>query len=105
MRGSISRLSQKLGCGFILGEDGREACFDLSSLQGVDIRALSVEKTVEYEEHFENERLRAVRVRVMPNALKQIRRWGSEMSRGHRLRWLYEPETPFESSPVVVLPN
>ena len=66
MRGSISRLSQKLGCGFILGQDGREACFDLSSLQGVDIRALSVGKTVEYEEHFENERLRAVRVRVMP---------------------------------------
>ena len=58
MRGSISRLSQKLGCGFILGEDGHEAGFDLSSLQGVDIRALSVGKTVEYEEHFGNERLR-----------------------------------------------
>jgi len=65
MRGSISRLSQKLGCGFILGEEGREACFDLSSLEGVDIRALSVGETVEYEEHFGNERLRAVRVRVM----------------------------------------
>ena len=66
MRGSISRLSQKLGCGFIVGENGREACFDLSSLEGVDIRALSVGETVEYEGHFGNERLRAVRVRVMP---------------------------------------
>ena len=66
MRGSISRLSQKLGCGFILGEDGHEACFDLSSLEGADIRVLSVGKTVEYEEHFGNERLRAARVRVMP---------------------------------------
>ena len=65
MRGSISRLSQKLGCGFIVGENGREAYFDLSSL-GVNIRALSVGETVEYEEHFGNERLRAVRVRVMP---------------------------------------
>ena len=66
MRGSISRLSQKLGSGFILGEDGHEACFDRSSLEGVDIRALSIGKTVEYDEHFGNEWLRAVRVRVMP---------------------------------------
>jgi hypothetical protein len=27
MRGSVTRLNKKLGCGFILGEAGCEACF------------------------------------------------------------------------------
>ncbi len=67
MRGSVTRLNKKLGCGFILGEDGCEASFDLSSLEGMDIRTLSVGKTVEYQEHFGHERLRAARVKVMPN--------------------------------------
>jgi cold shock CspA family protein len=65
MRGSVTRLNKKIGCGFILGEDGFEACFDLSSLEGVDIHALSIGTTVEYEEHCRNERLRAARVRVI----------------------------------------
>jgi hypothetical protein len=43
MRGSITRLNKKLGCGFILAEDGCEAYF-LSSLDGLDIRALLIEK-------------------------------------------------------------
>jgi cold shock CspA family protein len=67
MRGSITRLSKKIGCGFILGEDGCEACFDLSSLEGLDIRALSIGRTVEYQEHFGHERLRAAKVKVMHN--------------------------------------
>jgi hypothetical protein len=36
-------LNKKLGCGSILGEDGREAYFDLSSLEEMDIRTLSIE--------------------------------------------------------------
>jgi cold shock CspA family protein len=68
MRGSITRLNEKIGCGFILGEDGCEAYFDLSSLEGIDIRALSIGKTVEYQEHFGHERLRAAGVKVIPNS-------------------------------------
>ncbi len=64
MRGSITRLNKKLGCGFILGEDGCEAYFDLASLEGTDIRALSIGKAVEYQEHFGHERLRATGVRI-----------------------------------------
>ncbi len=67
MRGSVTRLNEKLGCGFILGQDGSEAYFDLSSLEGMDIRALSIGKAVEYQEHFGHERLRATRVKVIPN--------------------------------------
>ena len=67
MRGSVTRLNEKLGCGFILGKDGCEAYFDLSSLEGMDIGALSIGKAVEYQEHFGDERLRATRVKVLPN--------------------------------------
>ena len=67
MRGSVTRLNEKIGCGFILGEDDCEAYFDLSSLEGIDIRMLSVGKAVEYQEHFGHERLRAAKVKVMPN--------------------------------------
>ncbi len=65
MRGSVTRLNKKIGCGFILGEDGFEAYFDLSSLEGVDIHALSIGTAVEYEEHRGHERLRAGRVKVI----------------------------------------
>lgn len=67
MRGSISRLNKKLGCGFILGEDGCEAYFDLSSLEGMDIQMLSIGKAVEYQEKFGHERLRAAGVKVIPS--------------------------------------
>ncbi len=67
MRGSITGLNKKLGCGFILGEDGCQAYFDLSSLEGTDIRALSIGTAVEYQEHFGHERLRAARVKVITN--------------------------------------
>lgn len=65
MHGSITRLNEKIGCGFILGEDGCELYFDLSSLEGIDIRMLSIGKAVEYQEQRRHERLRAVRVRLM----------------------------------------
>ncbi len=68
MRGSVTRLNKKLGCGFILGEDGCEAYFDLSSLEGMEIRALSMGKAVDYQEHFGDERLRAASVKVLPNS-------------------------------------
>ena len=67
MRGSVTRLNKKIGCGFIRGEDGFEAYFDLSSLEGIDIRVLSIGGAVEYQEHFAHERLRAARVKVVPN--------------------------------------
>ena len=67
MSGSVTRLNKKLGCGFILGEDGCEAYFDLSSLEGIDIRVLSIGRAVEYQERFGHERLRATRVKVIPN--------------------------------------
>ena len=67
MRGSVTRLNKKIGCGFILGEDSFEACFDLSSLEGVDIHALVIGEVVEYQEQFGHERLRAARVRVISN--------------------------------------
>ena len=68
MRGAVTRLNKKLGCRFILGEDGCEAYFDLSSLEGMDIRGLSIGKAVEYQEHFGHERLRAARVKVLPTS-------------------------------------
>jgi cold shock CspA family protein len=68
MRGSIMRLNKKLGCGFIVGEDGYEAYFDHSSLEGTDIRELSIGKTVEHQEHFGHERLRAARVKVISDS-------------------------------------
>lgn len=68
MRGSVTRLNKKLGCGFIRGEDGCEAYFDLSSLEGMDIQVLSIGKSVEYQEHFGQERLRAASVKVLPNS-------------------------------------
>lgn len=67
MRGFITRLNKKIGCGFIVGEDGLAAHFDLSSLEGIDIQGLSIVDAVEYQEHFANERLWAVRVRVISN--------------------------------------
>ena len=67
MRGSITRLNKKIGCGFIRGEDGCEAYFDVSSLEGIDIRGLSIGEAVEYQEHFGRERLRADRVKVISN--------------------------------------
>ncbi len=69
MRGFVTRLNKKIGCGFILSEGGSEAYFDLSSLEGIDIRVLSIGRTVEYQEHFGNERLRATGVRAIPNPL------------------------------------
>jgi cold shock CspA family protein len=73
MRGAVTRLNKKLGCGFILGEDGCEAYFDLFSLEGMDTRALSIGKAVEHQEHFGHERLRARQCQGLTEFPKRIR--------------------------------
>lgn len=67
MRGSIARLNKKIGCGFGPREDGFEAHFDLSSLEGINIRMLSIGEVVEYEEHVGHEQSWAARVRIVSN--------------------------------------
>jgi hypothetical protein len=49
-KGSITQLLRNQRPGYILGEDGSLVAFDESSLQGLDIRELSVGDWVEYEE-------------------------------------------------------
>lgn len=63
MRGSISSLLKKQGCGTILGEDGCELYFDQAGLAGIDPRQLSVGRWVEYREEYTGERMRAVEIR------------------------------------------
>ena len=65
MRGSVIELMNNRGYGCILGEDGCEFYFDENSLDGVDIRALSVGDWVEYQEQFWGARVRAVKVRLV----------------------------------------
>lgn len=73
MRGSITGLNKKIGCGFILGENGCQAYFDLASLGETDIRALSMGTAVEYQDHFAHERLRATGIKVIPNSQSERR--------------------------------
>ena len=49
-RGSITQLLRNQDPGYILGRDGCLVAFDESSLQGLDLRELSVGDWVEYEE-------------------------------------------------------
>ena len=49
-RGSITQLVRNQRPGYILGEDGCFVAFDESSLQGLELRELSVGDWVEYEE-------------------------------------------------------
>jgi cold shock CspA family protein len=65
MRGSITRLLRKQGCGFILGEDGCEVYFDRSALNGSDIAGLSVGQWVEYELQYGFERLRGTNIKIL----------------------------------------
>ena len=65
MRGSITRLLRKRGCGFILGEDGCEVYFDRSALNGSDIAGLSVGQWVEYELQYGLERLRGTNIKIL----------------------------------------
>jgi cold shock CspA family protein len=68
MRGSITGILRKKGCGFILGEDGCEVFFDRSTLGETDIGVLSVGQWVEYEIAYGFERMRAAKVRLLPAA-------------------------------------
>lgn len=65
MRGSITRLLRKQGCGFVLGEDGCEAYFDRSGVNGSEIGGLSVGQWVEYELQYGFERLRATNIKIL----------------------------------------
>ena len=71
MRGSITTLLRKQGCGFILGEDGCEVCFDRSALNGSDIAGLSVGQWVEYELQDRFERLRATNITTLRGGVGQ----------------------------------
>jgi cold shock CspA family protein len=65
MRGSITRLVRKQGCGFILGEDGCEVYFDRSALNGSEIANLSIGQWVQYELQYGFERLRATNIQPL----------------------------------------
>lgn len=73
MRGSVTRLVKGSGYGFILGEDGCEVYFDEMSLDGVDLRSLSVGEWVAYELQFGAERLRARKIKPLsdPSAFRR----------------------------------
>jgi len=59
VRGSVTKFNKRRLSGRILGEDGREVLFDKSSLDGLNIRLLSVGDRVEFEERYEGTVLRA----------------------------------------------
>lgn len=63
MRGSITELVTHRGYGRILGEDGCELYFDETSLEGTDLRSLSIGVWVEYQEQNWGGRIRVVKVR------------------------------------------
>ena len=64
-RGSIAQLLRDQRPGYILGEDGCLVAFDESSLQGVDLRELSIGDWVEYEELDRIEGRRASRIKPL----------------------------------------
>jgi cold shock CspA family protein len=65
MKGSITGLLRKQGCGFILGEDGCEIFFGRSALNGMEFTALSVGQWVDFELQYGFERLRAANIRPL----------------------------------------
>ena len=65
MRGSATELTKKQGYGQFLGEDGSVLYFDDTSLEGLDIRSLSVGAWVEDQEQNWGARLRATRVKPL----------------------------------------
>lgn len=62
-RGSVTKFNKGRLCGRILGEDGREVLFDKASLDGLNTHLLSVGDRVEFQEGYEEEGLRARKVR------------------------------------------
>jgi cold shock CspA family protein len=65
MRGSITGLLRKRGCGFILGEDGCEVYFDRSAVNKSDIARLFVGQWVEYELQYGFERVRGTNIKIL----------------------------------------
>ncbi len=64
-RGSITQLVRNRRPGYILGEDGCLVAFDESSLQGLDLRELSIGDWVEYEELDPTKGRRASRIKPL----------------------------------------
>jgi hypothetical protein len=64
-KGSSAQLLRSQRPGYILGEDGSLVAFDESSLQGLDIRELSVGDWVEYEELDPMQGRRASRIKPL----------------------------------------
>ena len=64
-RGSIKQLLRNQRPGYILAEDGCLVAFDESSLQGLDLRELTVGDWVEYEELDPIEGRRASRIKPL----------------------------------------
>ena len=75
MRGSVTDLMKDRGYGLILGEDGCVVYFDENSLDGVDIRALSVRDWVEYQEQYLGAHVRAVKVRPILGPRTSVANW------------------------------
>lgn len=63
MRGSITELVTHRGYGRILSEDGCELYFDEASLEGTDMRSLSIGVWVQYQEQNWGRGIRVVKVR------------------------------------------
>jgi hypothetical protein len=66
MCGSITELVTHAGYGRLLGEDGCELYFDETSLDGMDMRSVSIGDWVEYQEQNCGGRIRVLKVRPIP---------------------------------------
>lgn len=68
MRGSITRVSRKNGCGCILAEDGKEVYFERSEAGSNAVAELRVGHWVEFELQYGFERPRAVNIKQLRRA-------------------------------------
>lgn len=71
-KGSITDFLSKHRCGHILSEDGRSVYFDKSSLEGLDVFAISMGDWVEFEQLDGAEGIRAERIKQIYKHRKNI---------------------------------
>jgi len=65
LKGTIKRIIQERGFGFISAEDGREIFFHRSALEGTDFEALEEGNSMEFDVEKGPKGPRAVNVRTM----------------------------------------
>ena len=65
LKGTIKRIIQERGFGFISAEDGREIFFHRSALEGTDFEALEEGNSMEFDVEKGPKGPRAVNVRMM----------------------------------------